>query len=654
MPGCVDTRVDEVREVLAAQAGVADQRQDTAELEDVSMEECRVEPVPREQRPLTEEEERLRAGAGAEEEEASLEQQMVRDIQARARDLLEAWAGLQEMFRIPKKERQAARREHERDADRDHRDDAGHHQEREPGRRLSTSGPAAGPAQRQYPSYKSYHEGGRDAGLVRGGFVRPGSRRNLRLDDRTGRLCKANLYKNDKRMLFQAKVEEERRQKVARDAIFARHDQCCRLLGLSPAHTPMLPRYPEFYLLSGKWVPMPPPPHPIDPSWTAPGMAALPPQAFKPGDPPLPNPRSIYPPGCCPEPEPEPETSLDQSETEADICSFYDKLYYGEGRSQSHSSTPSPAHRSPLSEAISAQLHQNSLDYSGSQELSPDYRSPSPVVRSPPTSLQFLSSAPAPGQDAVLQSHAAELSAAHEEQVLQHEAAQPEALPASALNAEPPSQNIPRDGGDSGGLVVRIPPKWRTARDGSGRVYYYHAVTKQTQWEIPAGAWREDMGEDAGGVATTREESHRMETNDTDSDEDRGEDGDDTDTEEESEEENEENGVPEQEPEVSEIPDSDLSASEKRMLLRMRRRTKEERRNMRRIKREKFKERHEQERLVTRERHKRHRSDGLVVEHLVPARISDKDKVDLMTFKEMRERLLNKDKIREQQLKEVC
>merc|ERR1712173_529754 len=50
--------------------------------------------------------------------------------------------------------------------------------------------------------------------------------------------------------------------------------------------------------------------------------------------------------------------------------------------------------------------------------------------------------------------------------------------------------------------------------------------------------------------------------------------------------------------------------------------------------------------------HTRHRRDGLVVEHLVPARLSDKDKVDLMTFKEMRERLLNKDKIREQQMKE--
>ena len=34
--------------------------------------------------------------------------------------------------------------------------------------------------------------------------------RNCRLDDRTGRLCKANLYKNDKRMLFQAKVDSYR------------------------------------------------------------------------------------------------------------------------------------------------------------------------------------------------------------------------------------------------------------------------------------------------------------------------------------------------------------------------------------------------------------------------------------------------------------
>jgi len=70
------------------------------------------------------------------------------------------------------------------------------------------------------------------------------------------------------------------------------------------------------------------------------------------------------------------------------------------------------------------------------------------------------------------------------------------------------------------------------------------------------------------------------------------------------------------------------------------------------MKKERDKERREQERVISRERHTRHRRDGLVMEHLVPARISEKDKVDLMTFKEMRERLINKDKIREQQMKE--
>merc|ERR1719393_995105 len=73
---------------------------------------------------------------------------------------------------------------------------------------------------------------------------------------------------------------------------------------------------------------------------------------------------------------------------------------------------------------------------------------------------------------------------------------------------------------------------------------------------------------------------------------------------------------------------------------------------LRRLKKERSKERREQERLVSRERNTRHRRDGLVVEHIVPARVSDKDKADLMTFKERREQLLNKDKIREQQLKE--
>ena len=57
MPGCVE---ESVGAVLQAQAGVADQQQETAELEDVSMEEVRVKPVAREELPLSEEEEKIR------------------------------------------------------------------------------------------------------------------------------------------------------------------------------------------------------------------------------------------------------------------------------------------------------------------------------------------------------------------------------------------------------------------------------------------------------------------------------------------------------------------------------------------------------------------------------------------------------------------
>lgn len=201
-------------------------------------------------------------------------------------------------------------------------------------------------------------------------------------------------------------------------------------------------------------------------------------------------------------------------------------------------------------------------------------------------------------------------------------------------------------------LIVKLPPKWKTARDSSGRVYYYHSVTRVTQWDPPS---LEEEEEGGGGEHVNN--VHSVETADTDEEEDRSEEGEDTDTEDDSEEESEEiaaenGGENKEEAEDGEIPDSDLSASEKRMLLRMRGRTKEERTNMRRMKKERDRERREQERMFSRERHTRHRRDGLVEEHLVPARISEKDKVDLMTFKEMRERLLNKDKIREQQLKE--
>ena len=42
----------------------------------------------------------------------------VKEVQARATHLLQVWSQLQEMFRIPKRERHKIRVEHEREADR--------------------------------------------------------------------------------------------------------------------------------------------------------------------------------------------------------------------------------------------------------------------------------------------------------------------------------------------------------------------------------------------------------------------------------------------------------------------------------------------------------------------------------------------------------
>lgn len=50
-------------------------------------------------------------------EPATEEEQLVQQIQEKAQELLDSWAGLQEVFRIPKKQRQEERIKHERAAD---------------------------------------------------------------------------------------------------------------------------------------------------------------------------------------------------------------------------------------------------------------------------------------------------------------------------------------------------------------------------------------------------------------------------------------------------------------------------------------------------------------------------------------------------------
>ncbi|XP_038048720.1 uncharacterized protein LOC119722605 isoform X2 [Patiria miniata] len=52
------------------------------------------------------------------------------------------------------------------------------------------------------------------------------------------------------------------------------------------------------------------------------------------------------------------------------------------------------------------------------------------------------------------------------------------------LNQGMPSQGIPSP--PSKPKTQQLPPNWRTARDQEGKVYYYHAITRQTQWDMPS------------------------------------------------------------------------------------------------------------------------------------------------------------------------
>lgn len=46
---------------------------------------------------------------------------------------------------------------------------------------------------------------------------------------------------------------------------------------------------------------------------------------------------------------------------------------------------------------------------------------------------------------------------------------------------------------------LRLPPKWKSARDSEGRVYYYHTKTRVSQWYPPAWEGKSDDSSDSAG-----------------------------------------------------------------------------------------------------------------------------------------------------------
>lgn len=728
-------KVERLVKILSAQSGVGavGGDGDSEEMGDV-----RVEPVPREEVALSEEEEKERQEVMGKVEE----------IRSRARHLLAVWVQLQEMFKIPKRERHKIRVEHEREADRQdcHSDRLTALQQAamryaEANRSGSVSDVGGRPVYRggrphpdnRLPPEGRYHQGGGGGGadIRPNGIINspaspatiPRERRNLRLDDKSGSLNKIGLPREARRMHFEAKIQEEERQKLMRSAIAARHTQCCRLLGMNPATTPLLPQYPQQYEVApGRWVAMPPHPATPDTDWNPPRMAWLPLAAYRPDDPKPVNPRDVYPAGICP-PEPPPPPKVIKVpgavSTVEEVTEYYEDVYAKAPKSpvisppssRASSRAPSPSRpllsvnsgiaapgssrRKPPVVSAQAQNHQEMLDrlkqelhISKTEELPDHYRSPSPVekrsVTPVPTALavsevpgaqpepedcplhppeepsprssrrilpriiDFLNSQPAGADNAAFP-----LPTQHTDPLAEMEVCQGPSLGTSGDQVEMTSASVTNGQTDSAELVVKLPPKWRIAKDGQGRIYYYHAVTKVSQWEPPTAVQLTEEGEDGGGPTSSGPEDERREGVPLDtlsSDEEDKEDDSDSD------EEQEREGEEEVEVEDGELPqDQDLSASEKKMLLRIRNRnrlTKAERSSMRRLKRRKERQRREEERELLQARYTRHRETGLVEEHLVPFR-TERDKADLSTFKEMKERLLHKDKILQQIDKEI-
>jgi len=177
--------------------------------------------------------------------------------------------------------------------------------------------------------------------------------------------------------------------------------------------------------------------------------------------------------------------------------------------------------------------------------------------------------------------------------------------------------------------VIKLPPKWKMAKDSKGRPYYYHMKSKVSQWVPPS--WDED---NIINIKKCVEEltEVEIETASTDNSED-------YDEAEESDEEEDESEDDEKRKNTILDSGSDLSAHEKELLLKSpKRRTKEERQHERRQKRERDREKREYERKRRRERHGKHRRDGLVQEYLIPKR-NQNEKNELMTLKEIKDHL---------------
>eukprot|EP00095_Tigriopus_kingsejongensis_P009226 maker-scaffold851_size88925-snap-gene-0.19 protein:Tk09226 transcript:maker-scaffold851_size88925-snap-gene-0.19-mRNA-1 annotation:"hypothetical protein D910_01074" len=611
-------KMHDMAHAISSHSQAVESKQDSAEVMDEHMAN-ELDPV---SKPKAEEASLEKQSSGVVTDDEILDAQQIEKIELvrrKAQDLLDEWNGLKEVFKIPKRELNQLRAKHEEEADQA----AAKYQHH--GLNGSIRDPSQAPSKPPFPAHSvadgsnKYVSSSYDRSSSRVQTLqRPDSptrreRRISRFDDQSGLLHLPNseysLSRSHRRQLFRLRAETETKERERRLLLQQQHENKCYYLHLDASLTPMFPQYPEYFLDdTGQWSPMPAPFPEVEVTWGYAKMALLPLDAFLEEDPPLPNPSFYYPPGVV------------------EVSYLYgmppEPVIEAEIRVLLPTEPPPPL--PPLPQTV--RLPDQMVPFLNSQPVSeiPFLRNDS---NQPLATRMDLDSIP------------------HPEPRREEQHVLPTAVPTTHVPISTTSRGQISNGQS---IVIRLPPKWRSAKSADGRTYFYNSQTKETRWDPPIADDDGECSEDSGIMA-------QMETASTDSEDaiDRTEedgDTDDEDEEEDDDEEDETSGTGKSETANKtdlEIVSSDLSAQEKELLL-TKKKSREERRHERRQKRERDREKREYERKRRRERHGRHRKAGLVQEHLIPKR-TDKDKMDLMTFNEIKERLANRDSIREAQ-----
>lgn len=429
-------------------------------------------------------------------------EEMEKNIVAKASELLNSWSNLKQEFRIPKKERIEQMKEHEREADRGYYSDprenqsydrhwnyekenrnyekesrystSNNHRERKRGRE-SPSESSVGEWRKSRMQQEERHNGGMN-----------------------------RLSKTERRQLFAMKVEEEERQRKMEE--WAK--QHAQMLG-PPAPTPpqMDPnqgyyQQPPFHppsdgaeIVFGGCPPAFPPPFLGPPQ---------PPPAYMEGPPSFSNPPPSGPPpgGFHPPPFTHPPIAPPYQPP----LPAYPPFSYNPPPQQVYPPTPAlpaPPVQAPSLPGSAVPLTTpppSQVPLTSAPPPVPLVSAPPPLLNNPP-----VPNAPPP---------AASLSSTPS--------------PVISLTTAPPPPPPPV----ARVFPIKLPPKWRSAKDKEGRIYYYHAKTRKSQWQIPT------------------EDSVPPHLSDSDSDSEESSDDDDSTTEEEEEEkefEEDEDGFDEEE-----------------------------------------------------------------------------------------------------------